>query len=60
MGAVLMQNRRLVAYFSKPLSERTLAKSAYEREMVGLVLAVQHSWPYLMDEKMMFCAYGSW
>ncbi|WCJ33627.1 Transposon Tf2-6 polyprotein [Euphorbia peplus] len=48
IGAVLMQNRRPIAYFSKALSDRNLAKSAYEREIMALALAVQHWRPYLL------------
>lgn len=51
VGAILMQDRHPIAYFSKSLSERTLAKSAYEREMVGLVLDVQHWRPYLLGRR---------
>lgn len=48
LGAVLMQQGRPVAYFSKGLADRTLAKSAYEKEMMALILAVQHWRPYLL------------
>lgn len=51
VGAIVMQSRRPIAYFSKSLSERTIAKSAYERKMVGLVLAVQHWRPYLSGRR---------
>ncbi|KAK1427816.1 hypothetical protein QVD17_16511 [Tagetes erecta] len=51
IGAVLMQNRRPIAYFSKALSDRNLAKSAYEREIMALVLAVQHWRPYLLGTR---------
>ncbi|CAH9118783.1 unnamed protein product [Cuscuta epithymum] len=51
IGAVLMQERRPIAYYSKILSDRTLSKSAYEREMMGLALAVQHWRPYLIGRK---------
>ncbi|KAD6119615.1 hypothetical protein E3N88_10886 [Mikania micrantha] len=48
IGAVLMQQNKPVAYFSKGLSDKNLAKSAYEIEMMALVLAVQHWRPYLL------------
>lgn len=48
IGAVLMQQQRPIAYFSKALSEQNLAKSAYEREIMALVLAVQHWRSYLL------------
>jgi hypothetical protein len=48
---VLQQDRRPVAYFSRALSGRSLAKSAYERELMALVLAVQHWQPYLLGRK---------
>jgi len=32
IGAILMQSRKPVAYFSKALSSRNVTKSAYERE----------------------------
>ncbi|CAH9140159.1 unnamed protein product [Cuscuta epithymum] len=51
VGAVLMQGLRPIAYFSKALSGRTLAKSAYEKELMALVLAIQHWRPYLIGRK---------
>ena len=47
IGAVLMQNRQPIAYFSKALSPNNLSKSAYEKELMALVLVVQHWTPYL-------------
>ncbi|XP_051137558.1 uncharacterized protein LOC127255849 [Andrographis paniculata] len=51
VGAVLMQERCPVAYFSKTMADQTLTKFAYEREMMGLAIAVQHWRPYLIDRK---------
>ncbi|KAL4588404.1 hypothetical protein LXL04_001290 [Taraxacum kok-saghyz] len=48
LGAVLMQGRRPIAYYSKALSERTLSKSAYEKEIMALALSIQHWRPYLL------------
>lgn len=51
IGAVLMQKRRPIAYFSKGLSKNNLSKSAYEKELMALVLAVQHWRPYLLGRQ---------
>lgn len=51
VGAVLVQKKRPIAYFSKALSEGNLAKSAYEKELMALVLSVQHWRPYLLGRK---------
>ncbi|GJR82346.1 ty3-gypsy retrotransposon protein [Tanacetum coccineum] len=48
IGAVLMQSQRPIAYFSKALSYQNLNKSAYEKEIMALVLAIQHWRPYLL------------
>lgn len=48
LGAVLMQSRKPIAYFSKALSDKNLSKSAYEKELMALVLAIQHWRPYLL------------
>ncbi|KAM0042733.1 putative nucleotidyltransferase, Ribonuclease H [Helianthus debilis subsp. tardiflorus] len=55
IGAVLMQHNKPIAYFSKALSDRNLTKSAYERELMALVLAVQHWRPYLLGSKFTVC-----
>lgn len=44
----LMQSCKPIAYFSKALSDRNLNKSAYEKEVMALVLAIQHWEPYLL------------
>ena len=46
-----MQNLHPIAYFSKTLSDRNLAKSTYECEIMALALAVQHWRPYLLGSK---------
>ena len=51
IGVVLKQNCLPIAYFSKALSDRNLAKSAYEGEIMGLALAVQHWRPYLLGRE---------
>lgn len=51
LGAVLMQDRQHVAYFSRILSGKLLTKSAYEKELMALVLAVQHWRPYLLGRR---------
>jgi hypothetical protein len=48
LGAVLVQDRRPLAYFSKALGPRSLSKSAYEKELMAIVLAIQHWRPYLL------------
>jgi hypothetical protein len=37
IGVVLMQDRRLIAYFSETLSEATLNYSTYDKELYALV-----------------------
>nr|KYP56033.1 Transposon Ty3-I Gag-Pol polyprotein [Cajanus cajan] len=51
IGAILMQERMPVAFFSKALSSRNLAKSAYEKELMAVALSIQHWRPYLMGCK---------
>lgn len=51
IGAVLHQGQRPIAYFSKGLSGQTLAKSTYEKELMALVLAIQHWRPYLVGRR---------
>ncbi|RDX87634.1 Retrovirus-related Pol polyprotein, partial [Mucuna pruriens] len=50
IGAVLMQDHKPIAYFSKALSARTSSKFVYEKEIMALVLAVQHWRHYLMGQ----------
>jgi hypothetical protein len=48
IGAVLMQERRPIAYFSQALQGRNLQLSTYEKEMLALVKAVQKWRLYLL------------
>jgi transposase InsO family protein len=47
IGAVLMQNGKPIAYFSKALCQRSLSLSTYEKELMTLVAAVQKWRHYL-------------
>ena len=51
VGAILMQDKRPIAYFSKVLGIRNLSKSAYEKELMAMGLAIQHWRPYLLGRK---------
>jgi hypothetical protein len=46
-GAVLHQDGAPIAFFSRPFTARHFKVAAYERELIGLVQAVRHWWPYL-------------
>lgn len=50
ISAVLMQEVRPIAFFSKALSSQTLATSTYERKLMVLVLEVKHWNPYLIGQ----------
>lgn len=50
-GVVQMQQWRSVAYFSKPLSGVNLLKSTYEKELMAVVLVVEHWRHYLLGRK---------
>ncbi|MCI15236.1 RNA-directed DNA polymerase (Reverse transcriptase), partial [Trifolium medium] len=51
LGAILMQDKKPIAYFSKALGVRNLTKSAYEKELMAVVLAIQHWRPYLLGRR---------
>lgn len=48
VGAVLMQNQRPIAYFSKLLRSRLQQKSIYEKEIIAICLEVQKWKHYLL------------
>lgn len=51
VGAVLMQQRHPIAFFSKAFSKSSMSKSVYEKELLALVLVVQHWRQYLLGRK---------
>jgi hypothetical protein len=52
-GAVLIQDSHPVAFFSRPTAPRHLSLATYERELIGLVLAIRHWRPYLWGRRFM-------
>ncbi|GJY41829.1 ty3-gypsy retrotransposon protein [Tanacetum coccineum] len=51
IGAVLLQNKRAIAYFSQVLGPRARLKSVYERELMAIVLAICKWRPYLLGKR---------
>nr|GEW78768.1 ankyrin repeat-containing protein [Tanacetum cinerariifolium] len=51
IGAILLQNKRAIAYFSQVLGPRAQLKSIYERELMAIVLAICKWRPYLLGKK---------
>lgn len=47
IGAVLQQNNRPIAYFSRVLASHHQKLPAYEKELIGLAKAITHWRPYL-------------
>jgi hypothetical protein len=46
-GAVLLQDKHPIAFFSRPVTPRHRSLAAYKRELIGLVHAIRHWRPYL-------------
>ena len=51
IGAVLLQAGHPVAYLSKALSSRNQTLSAYEKECLAILFAVEKWWPYLQHRE---------
>ncbi|KAL4026029.1 hypothetical protein IC575_014436 [Cucumis melo] len=51
VGAVLIQAKRPIAYYSRTLALRDRARPVYERELMAVILAVQRWRPYLLRGK---------
>jgi hypothetical protein len=47
IGAVLHQGVGTITFFSKPMAPCHMKLAKYERELIGLVQAVHHWYPYL-------------
>jgi len=50
IGAVLMQDRKPIAYLSKALKGKALHMSTYENELFSLVTTIQKWRPYLLGQ----------
>ena len=51
LGAVLMQEGRPVAYYSKAISGKALGRSTYEKELMAIVLSVNQWRNYLVGRR---------
>ena len=51
LEAVLVHNKRPIAYYSHTLALRDRVKPVYERELMAVVMAVQRWRPYLLGKK---------
>lgn len=50
IGAVLLQNKQPIAFFSRVLARRHQPLPAYEKELIGLVKAIRHWRSYLWGQ----------
>ncbi|WVZ82061.1 LOW QUALITY PROTEIN: hypothetical protein U9M48_029368 [Paspalum notatum var. saurae] len=53
-GAVLTQGHHPVAFSSGPAAPRHRSSAAYERELIGLVMAIRHRRPYLWGRRFLY------
>jgi hypothetical protein len=51
LGAILIQDRRPIAYFSQALHGKNLNISTYEKETLALVTTIQKWRPYLLGQQ---------
>ena len=51
LGVMLMQDERLIAYFSHKLNPRTQGKFVYEKELMAMDFAIKKWRPYLLGRK---------
>jgi hypothetical protein len=51
-GALLLQDKHPIAYFSRPIAPRHHSLAAYERELIGLVQAIRHCRSYLWGRRL--------
>jgi hypothetical protein len=54
-GAVLIQDKHPIAFFSRPVAPCHCSLIAYERELIGLIHAIRHWRPYLWDRRFLVC-----
>lgn len=57
VGAVLMQNKRPIAYFSQILSKKARLSLVYEKELIALVFAIKKWRHYLMGHPFIIRTY---
>jgi hypothetical protein len=51
IGAILMQGRQPIAYFSRALYGHNLSLSTYDKEMLALITSIQMWRPYLLGHR---------
>lgn len=56
MGAVLLQDKHPIAYFSKKLGPRHRSASTYHKELYAIVEAVQKWRQYLLGREFVICS----